>query len=75
MIDFDNIFFSHDNDNDVQILKTQLAQNYSKISSKDRINISSPLISEPFLNDFVNIDDFDDFISLSSFSFISSFLK
>ncbi len=63
--DFDNIFSAHDSDSDVQVLRTQPAQNLSRVPSEDRINTPSPLISEPSLNDFANIDDFDDFPPLS----------
>ena len=63
--DFDNICSAHDSDSDVQILRTQPAENPSRVPSEDRINTPSPLISESSLNDFADIDDFDDFPPLS----------
>ena len=55
-----------DSDSDIEFLGTQPTQNLGQLSSEDHIRTPSPLVSEPSLDDFANIDDFDDFPPLSS---------
>ena len=54
-----------DGDSDIEYLGTQPAQNPGQSGSEDRINTPSPLPTEQPQNEWANIDDFDEFPSLS----------
>ena len=63
--DFSAPFFNNDSDSDIEILGTQPIQSPGKLPSEEGSSSPSPLVSEPSLNNFVNIDNFDDFPPLS----------
>lgn len=63
--DFTEPFPNIDSDSDIEFLDTQPTQKLSQPPSKEDSSPPSPLISKPSLNKFINIDDFNDFPSLS----------
>ena len=54
-----------DSDSDIEFLGTQPVQNPSQVPSEGQMNTPSPLLPDPALENFSNIDDFDDFPPLS----------
>lgn len=63
--DFDKPFPNNDGDSDIKFLGTQPIQNPGQLPSEEGISPPSSLMSESSLNNFTNIDDFDDFPPLS----------
>ena len=63
--DFTEPFPNIDSDSDIEFLGTQPTQKLGQPPSKEGSSPPSPLVSEPSLDKFTNIDDFDDFPPLS----------
>ena len=63
--DFNTLFLNDGADSDIKFLDIQFIQNLGQLSFKEGSSPLSSLISKPFLNNFININNFDDFSFLS----------